>query len=232
MEISGKLANVVFYKMNGKNFARIAPTKVTRTANMKSRNRNFGSASSNAKVIRIMLAGLLPFPKHKPMQSRFSGAIAKWIGRREIKDIPAEKNLLYLSDFEFNDKCRIRQRLRLDLSFSQPADNMLELHIPEFVPTDSIVAPEGTLSVTLTVCAAPINLERCMASQHISRSIEIPYSGDSISAQTIQFPVNTQPGTLIVTACALRYTVMENGTPSLSKQPAYMPGGVVDARYC
>jgi len=232
MEISGKLANVVFYKKYGKNFARIAPSEVKRTVNMKARNQNFGIASRNGRILRMMLAGVLPVPKDKSMQSRFSGAIAKWIGRQEIKDIPAGQKLVYLSGFQFNDKCWLAQRLQVDLAVTRVSDNMLQLQVPAFVPTESIIAPEGTESVTLEVCAAPIDLDRCMASREFSTSIEIPYTAERMAAQTIDLPVSTKRGTLIITVCALKYRLTEHGEKLVSKNPAYMPGGVVDARYC
>jgi hypothetical protein len=232
MEISGKLANVVFYKKNGKNFARIAPAEFERTAPMKARSQNFGLASRNGRILRRMLAGLLPFPKDKSMQSRFSGIISRWMGKREVKDIAAEKNIVYLSDFQFNDKYWLTQRLRIGLTVSQPSDNMLQLNIPAFVPTGSIIAPEGTVSVNLQVCAAPVNLAEGTPDMEFSTNIEIAYNADSRAAQTIELPMKTKSGTLIVTTCALSYTVLEDGKNVISKTAAFMVAGVVDARYC
>jgi hypothetical protein len=179
-----------------------------------------------------MLAKLLPFPKDKAMQSRFSGAIARWMGKREIINIPAEKKVVYLNGFQFNAKYWLSQRLKVDLSVTRVSDNMLQLNIPAFVPIDSIIAPEGTVSVTLQVCVAPIDLATCMSLREFYTNIEIAYTAVSMDPQTIALPVNTQGGALIITACALKYMVNEQEKTVLSRDPAYMPAGIVDARYC
>ncbi len=53
--VSGKIGNVVFYKMYGKFFSRSAPEKVTQTKAMKAHANVFGRASGLGRVVRKAL---------------------------------------------------------------------------------------------------------------------------------------------------------------------------------
>ena len=92
-EFNGKIGKVVFYKRGGKDLVRKAPRKGNRTAAMKTRSRNFGLASGATKTLRTLLYKFIPNPTNKSMQSRFTGAVAQWIGGRGIKDIKPETNI-------------------------------------------------------------------------------------------------------------------------------------------
>ena len=233
MEINGKIANVVFYQMYGKNFVRSAPRKAKRTKAMKTRNKNFGIASRAAGIIRRYCGPILPFPMGRSMQSRFSGAITKWIGRREVKELVPETNITFLAEFSFTEKCRLEQRwkTRLSLLF---APGGLQLHIPAFTPKEAIMAPENTLSVMVKIMVAPTELENGIPVIPFSSQLEIPYNDTETGPFTLDLPVITIKGTFIVTACALLYNIKDgnSGNTIVSDNPDYMPAAVIEARYC
>ena len=234
MELNGKINNVVFYTRYGKNFARALPKEYKRTPAMQTRSSNFGIAAASGKMIRRVLDKIIPFPKDKTMQSGLSGAIAKWIGGREIKDILPETNIAWLADFEFNNKCRLVNRLKAALEVLNPSAGMLQLRVPAFIPIESIIAPEASVSVTLQVGVAAVKLERFVPGYNSFGSLEIPYNEISTGPHLIDLPINMESGNLLITVCALQYHVKQrsNVNTVISDKPAYMPATVVEARYC
>ena len=232
MEINGKIANVVFYKMNGKNVARMAPRKAKRTKPMKLRNRNFGIASRSAGMIRKTIGKALPFPANRSMQSRFSGAIAKWIGSREVKNILPETGIAFLMDFGFNAKTSLRQRWKVSPYLANTNPGKLQLIVPAFIPVKTIIAPEATVSVELIFIVATTPLETGMRGQEFPLSITIPYNNVELPARSVDLPVNPKPGDIMVTVCALRYLINTKQGVEQVTDPNYLPSAVIDARYC
>ena len=234
MELNGKINNVVFYTRYGKNFARSKPRKYKRTNAMKVRSRNFGIASSAARIIRMNLYKLIPFPKNKQMQSRFSSAVTKWIGSRDIQDILPETDIVLLNDFQFNEACRLQNRWKLSPVISNLSPGLLQLQLPAFTPMEAIIAPEHTVSVTLQVGVVAVKPGEAVPEKTISANLEIPFNDTQAGPYVIDLPVKTERGTLIITACALQFNVTERGNVNLviSDKPDYMPAAVVDARYC
>jgi hypothetical protein len=52
------------------------------------------------------------------MQSRFSGAIAKWLGTSGIDELPAIDTVPYISGLEFTKEQPVRQRFKVPLTIS------------------------------------------------------------------------------------------------------------------
>ncbi len=233
MEFKGKIANVVFYRRNGKNYARTRPRKYKRTAAMKLRSRNFGIAASTAKLFRRQLTGLIPFPANKTMQSRFVGAFAKWIGKRDISDLIPELDISSLYDFQFNEKCRLMNRWKTELIVLNPGNGLMQVQIPAFIPVEAMTAPPDTVSVTVWVAAAAVNPATAVPGSSFTTQLEIQYSGTVTVPYLVNLPVQTDPGMLVLTAAALQYQVSKKGNVNTipSDDPAYLPAAVVEARY-
>ena len=199
---------------------------------MKTRSRNFGLASGATSTLRTILNKFLPYPTNRGMQIRFTGAVAQWIGGREIKDILPETNIGPLADFQFNDMCRLQTRWKANLEVLNPAEGLLQLKVPAFTPLKSIMARKDTVSVTLQVSVAAVDLVTGIAGKDFSIGIEISYDDAETGPYLVDMPVNMERGTLIVTACSLQYNVKEKGKIVISDDPLYLPAAVVEGRYC
>ena len=77
--LNGAVGNLVFYRRMGINCARAKASHVTQSAATKIRSVNFGIAARAGKALRGGLAPCMPVATDRSMQSRFSGAIAKWL---------------------------------------------------------------------------------------------------------------------------------------------------------
>lgn len=118
--ISGKIGNVVFYKRGDLYFARSVPGKVKQTDNTKKRSTNFGVASRAGKALRSLLLPVLPFPKDKIMQGRFSGAISKWLQTNNAAAVQPVDDVPFLQNFNFNEATSFGERCRVPLVVAHP----------------------------------------------------------------------------------------------------------------
>jgi hypothetical protein len=227
--LSGRMNNVVFFKRAGTYMARSLPAAVKLSAATKVCNGNFGIASACGKSLRQLLLPVLPFPKDRRMQIRFSGAIAKWLGAANAASLPPVTAIPFVNQFRFTDCPGISERWKLGLLVEQPAANTITLHIPAFIPTQTISAPEHTVAVTCTITVAGSMLMGAAPTGSHSTTMEIAYTDTVIPAQTMQWPLPAPAGTVILVAVALRYRLAGGGYCSA---PAFLPASVIDARYC
>ena len=227
--LKGKIDNIVFYQRSGIYIARSIPDKVKQSAATKQRSINFGIASSAGKTLRQLLSGSIAYPKDKRMQSRLSGAIAQWLGVNNISEVLPVINIPFTKSFSFNEISTIVERFKVPVTFSQPADNMLQVFIPSFVPVVSIAAPVNTVEIEFTITAAVCRLKDATSMGNCSATLTIPYTNETINEQTISFPLKTDSGNIVITAGLMNFKLSNGQT---DKRPSFMPSSVIDARYC
>ncbi|HLK28037.1 MAG TPA: hypothetical protein VKT28_05610 [Puia sp.] len=227
--LKGKLDNIIFYQSGGTYIARSMPVLVRQSAATKQRSINFGIASAAGRQLRQQLANSIAFPKDKRMQSRFSGAIAQWLKLSDVSTLPPLTNLPFLNHFSFNESTSVAERFKVSITVSQPWANVLQVHIPAFIPTVSFSAPAHTDLVDCILTVASCKLVNSPDISGFSLSLHIPYTDELINEQVLSFPVNTGHGSLVVSAALLKYRL---GNGNIDLRPAFMPSSVIDARYC
>ncbi len=226
--LKGRIDNIIFFQRGGKFFARSMPDKVKQTPATKKRSRNFGIAASAGRILRGLLLPSLPFPKDKQMQSRFSGAIAKWLRLSDLKNLQPEDKVSDVLDFDFNPNSSLSERCKITIDVNQPEDGLIEVNMAAFVPVKKIIAPARTAKVIFTISSASCKLKNSSSSGSFTVTLEIPYNEDLIKKQTLSFPVGASSGNLVVTVISLRYVLAGN---RLSENISFMPSSVIDARY-
>lgn len=227
MWFKGRINNVVFYQLGNTHVARSIPAHVRQTEATKARSRNFAVAASAGRILRSYWQLLLPNPKDKQMQGRFSGAIAKWLGQADVQDLPPQDNLPFISGFQFNSETTIAERLRLPLAVTATGGGLL-IDIPAFIPTQMITAPVRTVSIELLFTAAACGLQQNEYRGGAETQLQTLYNGNQQPAQQLLLAVPVTAGSLLVTVAAIRYT-LTNGT--IEQRAAFLPAGVVDARW-
>ena len=227
--LRGRMGNIVFYQRAGIYIARSVPLVVKQSAATKKWNKNFGVSATAGKSLRPLLLPVLPFPKNRSMQSRFSGAITKWIRLGNPAALPAGTNLPFISQFQFNKDSSITERWKIPWRVVQPVAGLIEVQLPAFIPNMSITAPAHTISVDCTITVASCLLADGKALGSCTKQLSIDYTGTPIHAQTISMPVPTPAGALVITAAFLQYR-LANG--QYCSKTAFLPASVIDARYC
>jgi hypothetical protein len=229
--LNGTIGNVVFYRRMGTNCARSRALHVKQPAATKIRSANFGVAARAGKTLRIGLTPSMPNATGRSMQSRFSGAIAKWLGISGIDELPATDAVPYISALEFTKEQPVRQRFKVPLTISVPQANMVTVSIDAFIPAKQIVAPAGTGLVTLVISVSGCLLKTDEQTGSETHTIDIPYNDTTVAAQVLEFDVNTPSKSLVVTAARLIYKRFEYNSWVEMNKEAFMPAGVIDAGY-
>jgi hypothetical protein len=229
--LNGTIGNVVFYRRMGTNCARSRALHVKQSAATKIRSANFGIAARAGKTLRSGLTPSMPNATDRSMQSRFSGAIAKWLGTSGIDELPSTDAVPHISVLEFTKEQPVRQRFKVPLTISMPQANMVTVSIDPFIPSKQIAAPAGTGLVTLVISVSGCLLKTGEPTGSETHTIDIPYNDSTVAAQVMEFRVNTPSQSLVVTAAQLIYKRFEyNSWVNMNKE-AFVPAGMMNARY-
>jgi hypothetical protein len=229
--LSGTMGNVVLYRRMGKNCGRLKRDRIRQTAATKIRSANFGIASRAAKPLRQGLNAVIPFPAGRSMQSRFSGAIAKWLRLSDVNELHPCDEAPYVSGFQFTNGAAFSERFRVPVAVSQPDNNIITVAINAFVPVNNVAAPAGTVMIELVIAVAGCMLKTGMPTGSGVQRIEAPYNGNAIAAQALQFNIPVPAGSFTITAAWLQYYVIKNNSICRAENLAFMPAGVINARY-
>jgi hypothetical protein len=228
--VSGTFGNIVFYRRMGKACARMKRTDIQQTAATKKRGVNFGIAARAGKALRHNLTPAMPNPVDRSVQSRFSGAIAKWLGQNEVTTLKPCDPIPYVGSYSFTTGAGFRERFKVPVIVTSNEEGS-EVNIPAFVPVKSIGAPAGTISVKLVIAVAGCRLANGSLTGGSTQSIEIPYNKVEIPAKRLNFPVPADKGNMIITAARLIYTGIKNGHPYIIDKTGFNPAGVINAVY-
>jgi len=230
IQITGRIKDLILYKVGDKYYARTAPGKVNQTKATKKRATEFGKASRIGGCMRQQLFPVIPFPGDNKMQTRLVSALFQWL-RLGYDPSKSCARVPFISNFQFTEGSTITERWRVAVEVTNPESGLLELKIPSFVPSKSMSAPPGTTSVKCHIAAAGCNVESGVATGGFSTIIFYEYNEAEVQEQTVTLPVPTPAGSLVVTAVSLEYNFIKNDHLEKTKNKAFMPSGVVSAVY-
>ncbi|MEO8110588.1 MAG: hypothetical protein ABI594_11170 [Ginsengibacter sp.] len=229
--VSGTVENLVFYRRMGKSCTRIKRTHILQTAPTKVRGLNFGIASRAAKALRNGLQPILPLPTDRSMQSRFSGAIARWLALHNVDDLPMGNAPDYFSNFQFMAGHTFGERCKVSFAIVPSAPCILTVAIDAFIPSDKIKAPAGTSFVKLTITVTGCILKSGISNGTVTQTIKIPYNDILMPAQNIDFLLPQPTGSITVTAARLQYYKDGSSPFHMINDAAWMPAGIINATY-
>lgn len=198
----------------------------------KVRSTNFGIAARTGKALRSALFQQLPFPLDKTMQSKFSGAIAKWLGLQSLAQLQPVEDMQYVYNFRFNHDISFTELFRVPFTVSSLPSNQFQISISAFVPALSIGAPKETVSIECSFTVAGCALAGGTATGSYAHLFNINYDDAPVPAQNIVLPFLQAPGSLIVITAGLTYTIMKEGKLVKCDNRSYMPLTIVKAIYC
>ncbi len=229
--MSGTVGNLVLYRRMDKNCVRIKREGIQQTVATKIRSENFGIASRVSSHLRKGLYAVIPAPKNRSMQSRFSGAIAKWLRLCDVDTLPPCDVAPYITGFQFTDGDSFTERFRVPITVTRTDANLITVGVNDFVPVKKVFAPAGTVMLELVIAVSGCMLKTGIPIGGGVQRIQVPYNDNAITAQALQFKIPLPPGSLVITAAWLQYFVLKNNRISRSEIPAFMPAGVINARY-
>jgi hypothetical protein len=232
MGFTGRIANLIYYKMYGKTYVRTVPSRVKQTKATKARAGEFGRASSIGRVIRGILFSVIHNPTDKKMQTRLVSAVFEWlqsVGDRRAEPATQPRDLKM---FQFADQGpNVQERWKVNLQVINPSSGLVQIKIPAFVPVESIVAPSSSVSVICRIATGICDVASARAMGSSSTELVFDYNSKQVAAQTITLNLPTPKGSLVVTGVSLEYKISKNGYIQNNSNKAYMPTGIVHAVY-
>ena len=110
-----------------------------------------------------------------------------------------------------------------------PADGLLQINIPTFVPSHAITTPVGTVSVACHLTAVNCLLNDPEKSDVSSTILTFDYNNNPVDAQTISLQLPTPAGSLLITAVSLKYLLATTNGLQPSTGKGFMPAAIVSA---
>ncbi len=231
VQLTGRINNLVFYKLGDKYCVRTVPQRVKQTKATKARGKQFGLASRAGKALRHRLEPSIPFPSDNNMQTRLVTAIYRYIQLIEKTSDEPSDGLPYIDGFQFTTGYTISERWNVALTVSLNTAGELQLEISAFVPSKNISAPAETVSVKCHISAGGFDRKTGNPTGGYSISLNFAYNDIEVPPQTISLPIPVEQGSVVVTAISLQYNMIKNGHEAVINKKAFMPAGIVSGMY-
>jgi len=231
VQLTGRIQNLVFYKLGDRYCVRTVPQKVKQTKATKARGKQFGIASRAGAGLRRQLLPVIPFPSDNNMQTRLVTAIYRYLQSVEEIQPGQLDQLAYLDGFQFTNGYTIQERWKVAFQVTRDPESGLQLNIPAFVPVKNISAPAETVAVVCEISAAGFDRKTGNPTGGFSTSLSFRYNGDEVAPQVIPMPIPMPQGSVIVTGISLQYQMMKDGHEAPVNKKAFMPAGIVSAMY-
>lgn len=230
---TGRVGNLIFYNMYGKQYVRTVPDRVKQTKATKASAGVFGLASTMGFVIRSQMASIIAQPKDNNMQTRLVTFLYQWLlNLKDHKDYSKAVQAKSLVGFQFIEQNHsVSDRWKIGLNITIPASGQIEIKIPAFVPTEAIKAPTDTASVICRIATSVSDVEQGFAIRHDSAELVFEYNDKPVASQTINFTIATPKESLVLTGISMEYRIAKRGYQDTNKNKNYMPSEIVDAKW-
>lgn len=230
----GKAGNQSYYSWKDIPCIRTIPAKVYQSSVVQANSKTTGTSTRMGASFRSMFSDVLPFPKSFEMQTRFRGALQKWLKYHPQSSQPPGKVLPYLDGFSFNEAALLHQILKAPLTLTLPQPGELVLQIPAFVPMQAITAPEDVTSIQLTVIAACCGIETALPMGKVEAVLTIPYDTIEQPAHNISLPLQMPVSSLTLVVVSLLFFTGGTGAANIVEErwlPVEVVGGVARVTY-
>jgi hypothetical protein len=226
--ISGKVGDVVFYMMNGKNYVRSAPRVYHTLEDAKKINTALVLATRITKAIWGDLKPVIPYPADFTVRDRLKSDTLNYVekGIRKYND-PGEF-LSNLNGFEFTQNSLF---FNLDwvkiIQIRRASPETVKIRIPAFFPKPMIDAPIRTESVTLTMAMSVCYPKTGAAVGSAVARFEFPYTDLRVPEKILVLKLPTPKKSLLVTGLSLRFNAHHSYALYKSEREEYLQSQIV-----
>lgn len=161
--ISGKIGNLVFRNLDGKQVVQAKPEKVNQTKFTKLSSSEFTQSSRWAKSLRLSLIPFLVGLTDTYMYRRLTGQLYQALQTNtkiaKGQRTPCNSDMSELNGFEFNTHSPFVDYFLPKLDVSLDAQRQLNVTIPEFEPKTEVLFAEKTYQAELLIYVIATNLD-------------------------------------------------------------------------
>lgn len=233
IKLEGAVGDLSFYKRKGKFFARtkggVSGDRIKNDpafARTRENQQEFGKACAAGKLLRTALREVILRSKDSGMTSRLTQAMMKVIqtdstnerGKRTVKN----GDITLLQRFEFNINARMENTFRMEITATMDrATGNIDVSIPAFVPSETVVYPPGASHASISACVCEIDFENQWFYSKVVRSIIFPLD---ISPQPdIQLALNVSANSdkMLFVTLGIEFSQLVNGVNYPMKNGAF-----------
>ena len=222
------LTSMIFYERPRKTYSKNKTTPVQHSAVNSTTGNNPVFCNKLSKSLRMALLPHISLLQNKSVQQHFTDCLQKWLSGKNPVTLDAANNLPFIQGFDFNEDSSITETWKIRFKVVPVSENLMELHIPAFVPWDTITAPAQTTQIVCSITAAACNLMQPVELGSSHFSFIIPYDNHILPPRVIPLTIPASDGCICITTVGLQYELKNGKTYT---RPAYMPCSVIDARY-
>jgi hypothetical protein len=230
MGYSGRIGNVVHYKMGNKFYSRSAPRKYKQTKGTKEKSSEFGMASTIGRVIRENLEAVIFETTDRKMQTRLVGEIFNWLQLARHQPASAINQPIFLDRFHFSSESpSLSARWKLKFEVSSPASGQIQIAIPSFIPISAFKAPASTAAVVCRIASVVIDVENKKEIGSAQNEISYTLDQNEVAAQNIIQELPMPAGSLLVTGMCLEYIVVRQQRRVPTNDKLFKPSEIIYA---
>jgi hypothetical protein len=230
MGMTGRIGNVVHYKMGDKFYTRSLPRKYKQTKRTKAKSFEFGMASTIAMLIRRNLYSVIFDSEDRKMQTRLVGEIYQWF--QNARHQPASKtNQPSLVGFKFSESPGFSSRWTAKFEVSSPASGQIEIAIPSFIPKSAFLAPPNATAVICKIATVVIDIVNKEKLRSTKNEISYDLDQNRVPAQKIIQELPMPPGSLIITGMCLEYIVDRHHNSVPTNDKLFKPSRIIYSVY-
>ena len=187
IKLEGTIGDISFYKSKDGYIARektsISPERIANDpafARTRENGAEFGRAGKASKLIRTAFQPLLTTTKDARMVSRLTTLLVKVLqsditnkrGLRTVQD----GDLELLNNFDFNIEGKLSTILYAPfVSTVDRTTGELQISVPPFIPSDSVLAPSGATHFKILTGGAEIDFENSISIKDVQSSPIMPW---------------------------------------------------------
>lgn len=222
--LSGRIGPVIYYEMNGKQFARAVPVfkKQRTTARQKNASLLFGICSQTATAAAYVLQAYLTFP-FKAL-NRFRGWVYKYykLHHQQSNWVLGQK---FIPPFQLNTEADLRDFLIVPIEIRGVQDGKLHIHVPSFDPVKQIMNPMRAASASISIIIQGLPFGEQQECFSVIEKIAVGFSDTSSPASDLFFEhAAMQPSSVLMVTVMLSFYRQNE---SLINDTAYLPAAVV-----
>jgi len=232
MGFSGRIGNVIHYKMGDKYYSRSAPRKYTQTKATKARAEIFGRASGIGALIRNGLSSVIPNSSDRKMHGGIVAQLFAWL--QILTDNPAEKNSQPIFDplNSLNSEAvSLGGRWRIEVQVINPSRGLLEIKIPAMVPKKAFIAPDGAIEVICKIATVVTDIANIQLISQYSTEVIYLLDDQEVAEQTIPIKLPMPEGSLVVTGLALVYAQDKYYRKKIITDNSFLPSKIIHSMY-
>lgn len=232
MGFSGRIGNVIHYKMGDKYYSRSAPRKYTQTKATKAKAKVFGKASGIGAQIRVGLSSVIPNSSDRKMHGLLVSQVFAWLqtlssNSTEIRNEPIFDPLNSLNSKAVSLGARWRNKFPVINS----SPGLLEIKIPSLVPKETFFLPDGAEEVICKIATTVIDISNIASIGQYATEVNYLLNDQEVAEQTISIELPMPEGSIIVTGLGLVYTQDKYFRKHIIADNSFLPSKIIHSMY-